>query len=1011
MKIEDWGDRMTTRGQAVNRQPDGSSMIWIRALGLEQLHDICVQFGVHVTSAIHRTNDAFMVSEVPEIVIHTVGTFPVHILSSNEDPVYVGTFNVHPNRRQKQHLAISALNLLANLSETVSSGFAARLRGMAAERSPYAKAVMVRASSIKALPPVGWDRRILFVARSLPRPDASAAGRAIVAWLNELVALGYEVVFIATDMVDRRSYRTRLEDIGITVITRADGYSDVTQYVNSHGHTFGVFYLAGPHEVKNISIAARKTSPDAHILFHARNNYIVTHRSGAISNRAALLRRLESVGALPLDLYVQYCQQSVPLPLPDADPSGPVDVSIIIPVHNQWSLTRACLNSVAMGSLATGLSCEVVLADDNSTDGTKSAVIQFPGLRVVRQKVNLGFLRNCNAAAVQARGRKLLFLNNDTIVFPNWLVALFETMERNPEAAIVGSKFLFPDGTIQEAGGLLFNDGSAANAGRGQPQNAPLWNFDREVDYISGASILVDRSFWNDVGGFDERYVPGYCEDADLAMNARQRGHSVVYSARSIVVHFEHGSSAEFASTPEILMTINKGKLLEKWKEQLAKQHLSKTGESLSQVAYAERNPPHGAIARRQSGRLNILYVSTLPSVSNSPNIKTFLFNMRNLGPRVHFVFLQSTPLEDATLLDIYSIWDQITIIPYSVKPSSDLSVVPLDAWYDEKLGEEIRLLCQINDIDVIFCNCVFLSRIFECVSAHILKIIDSYDRIDSYQGLNLDNRLAIEQLFCKPEDVGAYLRRADIVVTRRLTAAQYFNELLGQQTARVLPYAEAARFRKKAKRSFKAIRIYASSNQISVAGVFDFIIEIAQRFGDDCPFVVQIVGPVRDLVSHLPLEKQREFRRPWIHMAEFVPDMSTDHYHFDLLISLVTMGPGINAEVLEAMSYGTPLLTTPSGIRGLETSHPLHDHETVGDLVISLLKLVRAPNELAQLSDVSVKRYKCFLADSEETFLDIFQHPKITKWGSSIATKPKSRKSSFAVVRRQINWDFARPD
>lgn len=150
------------------------------------------------------------------------------------------------------------------------------------------------------------------------------------------------------------------------------------------------------------------------------------------------------------------------------EPAQPVDVSIIVPVHNQWHFTRPCLISVLRAMRGTGITCEVILADDASTDETLQAASPFPGLRVVRQDRNLGFLGNCNAAAAKARGEALLFLNNDTIVLPGWLTELVRVLREEPSAAIVGSKLLYPDGTIQETGGVLFADASAGNLGRGK---------------------------------------------------------------------------------------------------------------------------------------------------------------------------------------------------------------------------------------------------------------------------------------------------------------------------------------------------------------------------------------------------------------------------------------------------------------------------------------------------------------------------------------------------------------
>jgi GT2 family glycosyltransferase/glycosyltransferase involved in cell wall biosynthesis/SAM-dependent methyltransferase len=266
------------------------------------------------------------------------------------------------------------------------------------------------------------------------------------------------------------------------------------------------------------------------------------------ANRAALLAVLNDACALPLPLLINFCRTSPPIPLPSHDDSVAVDVSIIVPVCNKWLLTRACLNSVALTSVGSGVRYEAILADDGSMDETVKAAEIFPGLRVVRTPVNLGFLRNCNSAAAQGRGRYIVLLNNHTIVLPGWLKALYQAMESDPNIAIASSKLLYPGGGVHEAGGALFQDGSAVNFGRYKEQDTPILKTPSEVDYLTGASIIIRSAFWKSVGGFDERYKTAYCEDSDLATAARARGMYVRYEPLSEVVHFKHQSYQDQAN-------------------------------------------------------------------------------------------------------------------------------------------------------------------------------------------------------------------------------------------------------------------------------------------------------------------------------------------------------------------------------------------------------------------------------------------------------------------------------
>lgn len=186
-------------------------------------------------------------------------------------------------------------------------------------------------------------------------------------------------------------------------------------------------------------------------------------------------------------------------------------------------------------------------------------------------------MQSCNKASVKARGKYLVFLNNDTQVQYNWLKPLVLLLEKDPNIGMAGSKLLYPDGKLQEAGGIIWQDGTAANYGRGDSPDMPEYNYVREVDYISGASIIVRKTLWDEIGGFDERYIPAYCEDSDLAMEVRKRNKKVMYQPASVVVHFEGISNGKDTDKGiKRYQVINTEKFLQKWKETLREKHYQK---------------------------------------------------------------------------------------------------------------------------------------------------------------------------------------------------------------------------------------------------------------------------------------------------------------------------------------------------------------------------------------------------------------------------------------------------
>src|SRR5712692_4306882 len=216
---------------------------------------------------------------------------------------------------------------------------------------------------------------------------------------------------------------------------------------------------------------------------------------------------------------------------------GKIDVSIIIPVFNQFRFTHSCLASLQ--TIEERSAFEVIVVDDCSTDETAELGPRMDGVVYLCNETNAGFIASCNRGAEKARGEYLFFLNNDTIVKPRWLTALLDTFAEEPRAGIVGSKLVYPDGRLQEAGGIIWCDASGWNYGKFDDPEKPEYNFLREVDYCSGAAIMIRKSLFQKLGGFDAKYEPAYYEDADLSFKVRKAGYKVFYQPLSEIIHYE----------------------------------------------------------------------------------------------------------------------------------------------------------------------------------------------------------------------------------------------------------------------------------------------------------------------------------------------------------------------------------------------------------------------------------------------------------------------------------------
>ncbi|MCW3015136.1 MAG: glycosyl transferase, partial [Solirubrobacterales bacterium] len=247
-------------------------------------------------------------------------------------------------------------------------------------------------------------------------------------------------------------------------------------------------------------------------------------------------------------------------------------VSIVIPVYNGAELTERCLRAVLHAT--DEIPYEVIVVDDGDDPEVRRLLDGLEGVVVLRNKENLGYLRSVNRGSAAARGQHILQLNNDTEPQPGCLAPLLSRLDSSPDIGIVVPKLLFPDGRLQEAGSIVWRDGNAYNYGFGAEEAAFPYNFTRDVDYGSAAAMLVRGSLWRELGGFDERFAPGYYEDVDLCFATRRHGQRVVYEPASRIIHVHGGSmGTDITVGAKRYQEINRSTFAEKWAHALTEQH------------------------------------------------------------------------------------------------------------------------------------------------------------------------------------------------------------------------------------------------------------------------------------------------------------------------------------------------------------------------------------------------------------------------------------------------------
>jgi GT2 family glycosyltransferase/SAM-dependent methyltransferase len=597
------------------------------------------------------------------------------------------------------------------------------------------------------------------------------------------------------------------------------------------------------------------------------------------------------------------------------DTNATPEVSIIVPVHNQLRHTLCCLASLV--SWPTRVTFEVIVADDASTDITANAVraLPFP-FRLISEPENVGFLYNCNRAALSANGKFIVILNNDTLVLPGWLDALVETFERNPTAGLVGSKLLYPNGVLQEAGGLMWTDGSGWNIGVGEDPRTPGFNFCREVDYCSGASIALRRELWQELGGFDERYAPAYYEDTDLAFRVRQAGYTVLYQPLSQLIHFEgksHGT--DLTAGVKQHQVINRSTFVETWKAQLA-DHSGPT-----QV------DPY---CLRRFAQHRLLYIDafipTPDQDSGSVDAVNFLKMAKELGFHVTFLPTDSARhtgryTRDLQKMGIECLYDGAAAspIPWIEQHGPGISLVILSRFpVSLRFLTPVRRYCP--NAKVIF-NTVDLNFLREGRQAHLCGGDNDQLRLLQVQNMEIE-----------------IINNSDAVVVVSEAERQLLDELAPSANTIYLPLPREIPNNVADLHATDIVFIGGYKHMPNVDGARYFVQEI-------WPLVQAQASDARVILagSNMP-EEIAILAGNGVETIGYVSDLADLFTRARVSIAPLQYGAGQKGKVVTSLSYGVPVVATSVAAEGMEMTDGKHlliadSPEAFADAVVRLLR------------------------------------------------------------------------
>ena len=582
--------------------------------------------------------------------------------------------------------------------------------------------------------------------------------------------------------------------------------------------------------------------------------------------------------------YVQE-QRFSPLDVPAA---AVPRVSIVIPVYGQHLMTFTCLKSIA--ATCQDQKIEVIVIDDCSPEPAESALQMVTGIRHIRNAENLGFLKNCNKAVASAQGEFVVLLNNDVIVTPGWLDALTNTYDQRPDVGMVGAKLIYPDGRLQEAGGILWRDGSAWNWGRNQDASRPEYNYLREVDYCSGAVLLLKRSFWNELGGFDERYAPAYYEDTDLAFRVREAGKRVFYQPNAVVVHFEGQSSGtDLTQGVKRFQVVNQETFVGRWASILAKHRVN------GQLPNLERD-------RYVAKRILVVDACMLTPDQDSGSLRMFemLGVLASMNLKVTF-FADNLEFREPYVSQIQSLGVEVIYHPVESYVTPLLERIAGD--YDVIMLS--RATVAVKHVDTVKRVAPGAKLVFDTVDLHFLR--------QEREAELANNGLQRAAAATMKEQELTIMSKSDMTIVVSSVEQKLLADIV--PTVRVgivsnihvtMPGPKGFADR------HGAIFIGGFRHPPNIHAItwyVENVLPVLRRKG--AGIVTTVIG------SNAPPSLQKFASDDFV-IAGFIPDVTPFYNDAKLSISPLRYGAGVKGKVNIAMQYGVPVVATSPSVEGM---------------------------------------------------------------------------------------------
>jgi GT2 family glycosyltransferase/glycosyltransferase involved in cell wall biosynthesis len=592
---------------------------------------------------------------------------------------------------------------------------------------------------------------------------------------------------------------------------------------------------------------------------------------------------------------IQTIESAPPTPHATVATATP-DVSIVIPVYGQLAYTLNCIHGLITHK--SRYRTEIILIDDASPDRSAEFLPRLQCVRYHRQKSNGGFIQSCNTGGELALGRFIVLLNNDTRVSSGWLDALIDSFDLWPNAGLVGSKMHYADGSLQEAGGIVWRDGSAWNYGRNDDPNRPHYCHARQVDYVSACSIALPVTVWREMSGFDPHFRPAYCEDVDLAFRVRASGREVWFQPQSRIVHYE-GKTSGTNTTAGVksYQIINTKKLYLRWRETLNQHH--RFGEA-----------PY--FARERSVRKRILVVdATTPTPDqDAGSVQTFmaLQTCIALGYKTHFVPADNWLFQPRYTAALQAIGIDCAYAPYEL--GFDNYIRRYGWLFDVILAYRVGVVEKL--LPLLEAHAPQAPVMFHLADLHYL-------RMERSAQVSQDSEMSYAASLMKQRELSV-VNQVDCTISHssfeRDTLA---TEAAGARTA-LWPlmfghFGTKALFSKRRDLCFLGGYMH-SPNVDAVVYFVNSIFPLIKAREPGIRFIIAGAHPSEEVLA---------LAAPDVVVLGQVADLRELFDPCRVFVCPLRVGAGAKGKVASALSYGIPVVSTQIGIEGTDIVHDQH--------------------------------------------------------------------------------------